>query len=325
MRLRSATGIVALAVAVAACTPAGSSPEPQEPESSTSSTVIEPLFPETPTTTAPTTTTTTTMPFDGTATASRARMEQDLLTLLDIGARPSGTPAEWAAGTWLLDALVTITGEPLRANANETRFRLPGDRLSRNITGVLRRPVPADGDAVRVVVAAQYDSVAGSAGIDSNGSGVAALLEIARRFASDPAPGLEVGISFLGSRDDEVRGSEVEADRLRLEVDLVVVLDEVGSAVRPEAQFALGNATADALDRLQRAAQRVGTSVATVMDQTGVHAAFAARGVPGFTLTRPGNPRAGLPSDTVADLDGMVEVVEMIESFLRNLASAADN
>ncbi len=308
------------AVALAACTPAARQSErPAAPTATT--TVIAPLFPDVVTTRA---TTTTTLPFDTTDDTTRRRMEDDLLTLLDIGPRPAGSPAEWQTGDWLLATLVGITGQPLRTNANETRFFLAGDLLSRNVDAVLGRASLTNPADLRVILAAPYGSPAGSAGIDANGSGVAVVLEVARRVVADPVRGLELVVSFVAAGDGMTTGTQVAADRPRVRADVVVALDTVGTGSPFVALTADDVAVEREIGLLELIAERSGASVEAVVDVSGLHGAFWLAGVPSLTLTRPGNERVGLPADTVADLDALLEDVDLVETFLRNLALAAD-
>src|SRR5437773_9978626 len=56
----------------------------------------------------------------------------------------------------------------------------------------VRRAGPGAGNARLIVIGAHYDSAQGAVGADDNGSGVAALLELARLLrAVQPAEGLE--------------------------------------------------------------------------------------------------------------------------------------
>ena len=54
-----------------------------------------------------------------------------------------------------------------------------------------------DGE-VHVLLGAHYDSKPPSPGADDNGSGTVILLELARRFAERPLPGLLVSLVFFG-------------------------------------------------------------------------------------------------------------------------------
>jgi peptidase M28-like protein len=75
-------------------------------------------------------------------------------------------------------------------------------------------------DAKAVVVGAHYDSVAGAVGADDNGSGVAALLELARLLKGvQPAKGSELRLVFYVNEEKpyartEKMGSLVHADAL---------------------------------------------------------------------------------------------------------------
>jgi hypothetical protein len=259
-------------------------------------------------------------------------MEGDRFTLLGIGPRPAGSPAEWDTGDWLLTSLVEISGRPLRANANEGRFLLPSGLRSRNIDAVVEVPALVAPPAEMLLVA-HYDSVEGSPGIDDNGSGVIVLLEVARRLFDDPEPDLRVGISFIGSdlvgipdptaEFAEVGyGSSVEARRSRVVPDVVLVIDTVGGGgeltvtATPPA-----GATAETLLRRAAAANGLLLRRTGQIDSSG--AAFGLLGIPAATLSRGGNVRAGTAADTAVGVDQLREAADVVETFVRLVAERA--
>lgn len=96
-----------------------------------------------------------------------------------------------------------------------------------NVIGVLPGTVCPD---TSLIVGAHYDTVGGSPGADDNGSGVAAMLEIARVLSSDPfQPSIEfVGFSFeeqglVGSQQMATQASAAGED-----IAGVIILDMIG-------------------------------------------------------------------------------------------------
>ncbi len=101
----------------------------------------------------------------------------------------------------------------------------------------VRRASTGAGRARLVVIGAHYDSAQGAVGADDNGSGVAALLELARLLKSlQPAEGLEMRLVFYVNEElpwfaTEKMGSLVHANGLALaerEVVAMLSLETIG-------------------------------------------------------------------------------------------------
>jgi len=94
----------------------------------------------------------------------------------------------------------------------------------------VRRAAPGAGNARLIVIGAHYDSAQGAVGADDNGSGVAALLELARLLKSvQPAEGLEMRLVFYVNEElpwfaTEKMGSLVHASGLAREGREVVAM-----------------------------------------------------------------------------------------------------
>jgi len=94
----------------------------------------------------------------------------------------------------------------------------------------VRRAGPGARDARLIVIGAHYDSAQGAVGADDNGSGVAALLELARLLRSvQPAEGLEMRLVFYVNEElpwfaTEKMGSLVHASGLAREGREVVAM-----------------------------------------------------------------------------------------------------
>src|SRR5256885_6678113 len=94
----------------------------------------------------------------------------------------------------------------------------------------VRRAGPGAGKTRLIVIGANYDSAQGAVGADDNGSGVAALLELARLLKSvEPAEGLEMRLVFYVNEElpwfgTEKMGSLVHASGLAREKREVVAM-----------------------------------------------------------------------------------------------------
>ena len=125
--------------------------------------------------------------------------------LEDLGWRPEPRPFEYA-------------GAPSASLAN-LEVRLAADTP----------------DAPVLIACAHYDTVPGSPGADDNGSGVAVLLELARRFAGRSLP-VELRLLFVDAEELGLVGSReyvlALGDAERARIAGVVVLESVGYADR---------------------------------------------------------------------------------------------
>lgn len=111
----------------------------------------------------------------------------------------------------------------------------------RNIVASLANPAPGDGVRQVLVVGAHYDSAPGAPGADDNGSGVAALIEIARQLRGlRPATGTELQFVFYPNEEapyfgGEGMGSLRHARALNaagLQVKAALVLETIGYYTR---------------------------------------------------------------------------------------------
>src|SRR5712691_8988120 len=119
----------------------------------------------------------------------------------------------------------TLSG--LGYSVSRQEFETEGVKV-RNLE--VSRPGPGTGKLRLIVVGAHYDSAQGAVGADDNGSGVAALLEIARilKFVQ-PAEGLEIRLVFYVNEElpwfgTEKMGSHVHASGLAREEREVVAM-----------------------------------------------------------------------------------------------------
>jgi aminopeptidase YwaD len=150
--------------------------------------------------------------------------------------------------------VASIVGARLRSlgyAVSEQSFRLPRGGVSRNVVG-------RTAGAVRVILVAHMDGVAGTVAANDNASGVGVLLELAAALAEREG----VRVAAVGAEERHETGSPFHLGSLRLSRDLpkssvrlAVVLDMVGVGTRLHVRGieARPNASARALLRAGRA------------------------------------------------------------------------
>ena len=178
------------------------------------------------------------------ATATAAGAGEHLLALQRIADATGGNRASPGPG---YDASVRHVAETLSAAGHDVstpayplpeRRRRNGETCSRNVIAQTRT-----GDGRRVVVlGAHLDSVRKGPGINDNGSGVAALLEIATRLGGSPPVRNAVRFAFWGSEEDDLEGSTHYVDTLsRAERDAVLLYLNLDMLASPNpGYFVLG-------------------------------------------------------------------------------------
>lgn len=164
--------------------------------------------------------------FDGEAALAHVRAQ------CDLGFRPSGSPAGWATGDYIISALEE------QGWAVQTQEFVYRDTPVRNIVGVL-------GEGPVIVLGAHYDTRRSAdredpsvpvLGANDGGSGVAVLLELARVLDRDRLRH-RVWLAFFDAEDngqldgwDWCVGSSYMAAHLEVTPEAVVVVDMVGEA-----------------------------------------------------------------------------------------------
>ena len=125
--------------------------------------------------------------------------------------------------------VVSVTGETvdLLADADEAHLVVATEREASTLRNVIAQL--GDGPSV-VMLGAHLDSVLDGPGINDNGSGVAALLEVARGLVAAGVPeGWAVRIGLWGGEEFGTIGSRAYAATLRDEVAAYLNLDMTGS------------------------------------------------------------------------------------------------
>lgn len=150
------------------------------------------------------------------------RAKKFVYALSANGHRVAGTPNE-RRGAWLVRQRFEKFDLPVTIQ----KFRLPNGRTSRNV-------IAKTGGPVRVLIVAHMDSVRAGPGANDNGSGVAAMLEVANVMKDVEG----IWFAALGAEEREMTGSHLHlgSDRLvrsiprvvRPQIVLALSLDMVG-------------------------------------------------------------------------------------------------
>jgi Iap family predicted aminopeptidase len=221
-------------------------------------------------------------------------------------------------------ALVVQTGSSRRGVASATlgtpRARLPVVMMSRRVPARDGDPVQLSVDAATergatqnviaeigptdgpmAMAGAHLDSVPDGPGINDNGSGVAALLEVARVLG--PRPPGRVRLGFWGGEEDGLVGSEHYVDQLseaeREEMRAYLNFDMVGSPNPEPAVYSDGDPELGELLRRLHPGEESGVGVGGLSD----HAPFDRVDVPVNGLYTGRDRCYHLPCDTLANVD----------------------
>ncbi len=150
------------------------------------------------------------------ATATGAGAVEHLLVLQRIADGNGGNRAcpgpGYEASVHYVAGILSAAGHDVSTPAYPLpkRRRRDGETCCRNVIAQTRT-----GDVRRVVMlGAHLDSVRKGPGINDNGSGVAALLEIATRLGGSPPVRNAVRFAFWGSEEDDMVGSTHYVDTL---------------------------------------------------------------------------------------------------------------
>lgn len=131
---------------------------------------------------------------------SATRAKRFVYRLASLGPRVAGSAAERRAA-----ALVQRELRRLGYRVRVQRFRLPRGGRSQNVVGLTRGPA-------RALVVAHLDGVAGTVAANDNGSGVAAMLEVARALRRKRG----VIVAALGAEERHETGSALHLGSARL-------------------------------------------------------------------------------------------------------------
>lgn len=259
------------------------------------------------------------------ATTPDDRLLADVEALVAFGPRVAGTDSELAAAAWLEAELLAIVG-----NVATEDVPLPNGRTSRNVVATV------GAGTRKLLIGGHIDSVVGSPGADDNASGVAVILELARRLAGAPLPNVEVTIALFGaeeilegfSSDNHHFGSRQMAARLEDEGELpdrVLVVDMVGFGDDLWAVTYLDQLP-EVADMLVAAGDTAGVPVTRVSrGDISDHEAFVRVGVSAAFMWRPDNPNYHGPGDVDVRIPALIDDLAVIEAFLDAVAQLADD
>lgn len=162
------------------------------------------------------------VPTASAAVVDGKRAKKFVYALSANGHRVAGTPNE-RRGAWLVGQRFRKFDLPVTIQ----KFPLPNGRNSRNV-------IAKTGGPVRVLIVAHMDSVRAGPGANDNGSGVAAMLEVANVLKETEG----IWFAALGAEEREMTGSHLHlgSDRLvrsiprivRPQIVLALSLDMVG-------------------------------------------------------------------------------------------------
>ena len=144
------------------------------------------------------------------------RAKRFVAALAANGPRVAGTPNE-RRGAWLVQQRFEKLGLPVTIQ----KFRLPNGRNSRNV-------IAKTGGPLRTLVVAHMDSVRAGPGANDNGSGVAAMLEVAAVMKETEG----IWLVAVGAEEREMTGSSLHLGSYRL-------LRSIPRSVRPQVVLAL--------------------------------------------------------------------------------------
>jgi len=169
------------------------------------------------------------------------RQQVEFLCSPETGGRATGTEGAQRVALWLEEQFRDLKLEALSGTFLHG-FRTPSGAFGRNVMGYIRG---SSAPEKYIVVMAHFDNLGtlnGTfyPGADSNASGVAALLGLARMFAEMRDCGKTYGHSLLFVALDAKEQAMAGADALRsflgkngMQASLVVNLDQLGSALAP--------------------------------------------------------------------------------------------
>lgn len=156
-----------------------------------------------------------------------------LKELDQMGARVAGTAAEVAAADYIENTLKEMGYEVVRASFE---YDDNGVKTSENI--IVEKKGTGEGT---VIVGAHYDSVDAANGVDDNGSGVAVLLEAAKRI-SKAEPVQTIKFVFFGAEEVDLLGSAEYAGLMTAEdISDTVLMINFDSLVAGDIAYVYGN------------------------------------------------------------------------------------
>ena len=157
-----------------------------------------------------------------------------LKTLDQMGARVAGTASEVAAADYIED---TLTEMGYKVSRVAFEYEDNGMKNSENI--IVEKKGSGEGT---VIVGAHYDSVDSANGVDDNGSGLAVMLEAAKKI-SKAKPVQTIKFVFFGAEEIDLLGSAEYASLMTPEeINDTVLMINFDSLVAGDISYVYGNA-----------------------------------------------------------------------------------
>jgi acetylornithine deacetylase/succinyl-diaminopimelate desuccinylase-like protein len=258
--------------------------------------------------------------------------------------RPPGSSGYLRAQRYIEEALSSCGLVP-----RKVQFARGDSSMGLNLLCAGAQGQPA-GDAPLVVVGAHYDSVPESPGADDNASGVAALLELARRFSGSGYFGRLLFAAY-DCEEDGLVGSRAHCEELvrsGAQVAAMISLEMVGFTSAEQtvpSGVSVGRTRGDFLalvanerstkllahaedDPLVEKVVVPDDTTAALMAQLSDHGSFWEAGFPALLATDTAflrNPHYHRPSDTPQSLDYgfLAHAVDVVERWLRGVLAIA--
>ena len=194
---------------------------------------------------------------------------------------------------------------------------------STNVAAVIRGGDPASGAPV-IVLGAHLDSVE-SPGADDNASGLACLLELAKRLAARP-PAAEIWLVGFGAEEvGEIGSGDFVMRWEGPPIDAMFAIDTVGSGSTTMVYSLHGSPNA-AVAAAIGAGSGLGIRVEAGSSEYSDHLPFAMAGIPAAFIMRLPEERRHTAGDVPASVDGraLAETTDLVEAAVRKLALDAE-
>ena len=189
---------------------------------------------------------------------------------------------------------------------------------SANVAAVIHGGDPASGAPV-IVIGAHLDSVE-SPGANDNASGLACLMELARRLAARP-PAAEIWLVGFGAEEIGEIGSGDFVTRWEgPPIDAMFAIDTVGAGSTTMVYSLHGSPNA-AVSAALVAGSGLGLRVEAGSSEYSDHLPFAMAGVPAAFIMRLPEERRHTSGDVPASVDGraLAETTDLVEAAVRKL------
>jgi len=240
-----------------------------------------------------------------------------------IGSRPAGSAAEQETVAYLKAQLESYGYKDVEVQS----FTHSGTRTGMNVIATKKPNNKNDDNGQIVVVGAHHDSVARGPGANDDASGTAAVLELARIFASTPTAA-EVRFALFGAEENGLRGSRHYVSQMSSEdIERTVAmfqLDMIGARDAGHlTMFTLDGQTNTVTDLAASASSRVSLNEIPQYSQLGRsdHVPFHDAGIPAaLFIHTPLEPWYHTSEDTIDKVspEKVLDVTQIVGAALFN-------